>query len=223
MMNPTLSSNQAKRIYDRMGRLQDSQALYEDRARRRLLQHASMDEASSVVEFGPGTGRFAAHLLSVHLPPTASYVGLELSTTMTRHARANLAPWASRATIQQTDGSPEIPSPDGAFDRFVSSYVFDLLSPENITTILAEAHRVLRPGGRLCLVSASPGQTRWQRAIMGTVSAVHRVNPSFIAGCQPIELRPFIDGSSWNMIYHGHEAFLGITSEILVAKRTANA
>jgi cyclopropane fatty-acyl-phospholipid synthase-like methyltransferase len=36
-----------------------------------------------------------------------------------------------------------------SFDRFISTYVLDLLSEENIDSLLSEAYRVLRTGGLL--------------------------------------------------------------------------
>ena len=37
--------------------------------------------------------------------------------------------------------------PCGPHDRFVLTYVLDLLSPKDIGPVFAEAHRVLAPGG----------------------------------------------------------------------------
>jgi cyclopropane fatty-acyl-phospholipid synthase-like methyltransferase len=46
-----------------------------------------------------------------------------------------------------TVGGAPIGEPAAAYDRFVSNYVFDLLSEEDIRAVIAEAYRVLRPGG----------------------------------------------------------------------------
>jgi ubiquinone/menaquinone biosynthesis C-methylase UbiE len=220
-MNPTLSPAQTKRIYDRMGRLQDTQWMYEDRARDRMLESAALGEAGSVIEFGAGTGRFADQMLADLLPPDARYLGLDVSTTMVGHARRRLAPYGGRAEVILTEGGVQLPAEIASFDRFVSTYVLDLLSAEDIRALLTEAHRVLKPTGRLCLVSASPGRSGVQRAVMGTVSAIHRVHPGLIAGCQPIELMPFVDPAEFKVQLHTFDAWCGIASEILVAERVA--
>jgi ubiquinone/menaquinone biosynthesis C-methylase UbiE len=49
--------------------------------------------------------------------------------------------------VELSDGSPRLPAGDGEYDRFVSTYVLDLLSAADTVDLLAEAHRVLRPGG----------------------------------------------------------------------------
>lgn len=63
-----LTRSQARRFYDHFGAKQDSQAFYEDAALDDLMRHADCAQAQSVFEFGCGTGRFAAQLLTKHLP-----------------------------------------------------------------------------------------------------------------------------------------------------------
>src|SRR5438876_11499939 len=75
---PALTSEQVRRVYDRIGRAQDWQRFYEDAATADLAARAGFDAAHSVVELGCGTGRFAAGLLARHLPEDAGYVGIDL-------------------------------------------------------------------------------------------------------------------------------------------------
>jgi ubiquinone/menaquinone biosynthesis C-methylase UbiE len=124
----TLSHAAARALYDRIGRWQDTQRFYEDYATADLIAHADLHQAQSVFEFGVGTGRIAERLLRDHLPATARYLGIDISATMVALARQRLAPWWNRARVEQSDGSPRIESPEGTFDRFVSTYVLDLLS-----------------------------------------------------------------------------------------------
>jgi SAM-dependent methyltransferase len=113
--------------------------------------------ARSVFEFGCGTCALASKLLQRQLPADARYVGLDISSTMVSLAQERLKPWSERARVQQSDGSPRISEPDCSFDRFVSTYVFDLLAPGFIDRLLSEAQRLLMPGGKLCLVSMTFG------------------------------------------------------------------
>ena len=52
-----------------------------------------------------------------------------------------------------SNGTVHFPLSDHSTDRLISSYVLDLLSDGDIRALFAEAHRVLMPGGRLCLAS----------------------------------------------------------------------
>src|SRR5260370_853167 len=147
-----LSRSQARAFYDRFGTKQDSQAFYEDPAIDELLRHADFESAEVVCEVGCGTGRVAGRLLGEKLPPTARYLGWDLSPTMVGLARQRLAPFGERARVELTEGMPSLPLPSNSVDRFLSTYVFDLLPYDEIEAGLAEAHRVLRTGGKLCLV-----------------------------------------------------------------------
>ncbi len=102
----TLTHAEAKAFYDGFGRRQDAQAFYEQGAVDDLCAHADFKSASSVVEFGCGTGRFAEALLGSLLPPEVHYVGLDLSETMVELTRERIRPFGNRAEARTTDGSP---------------------------------------------------------------------------------------------------------------------
>jgi ubiquinone/menaquinone biosynthesis C-methylase UbiE len=215
----TLSHAAARALYDRIGRWQDTQRFYEDEATGDLIVHADLHRAQSVFEFGVGTGRLAARLLHDYLPGTARYFGIDISATMVTLAQERLAPWKDRATVEQSDGSPHIHAPDGTFDRFVSTYVFDLLSSEDIAAGLVEARRVLLPEGLLCLVSATHGRTPAQRLVMGLAGRLHALSPKLVGGCRAIDLSSVLDRVSWRVIHRAVVSKWAIPSEVLVASR----
>jgi hypothetical protein len=64
-----LSPDEARKVYDRIGRAQDTQAFYEDRATAELIPHLELADAQSVFEFGCGTGRFAASTICLNRRP----------------------------------------------------------------------------------------------------------------------------------------------------------
>src|SRR5260370_41103978 len=119
---------QAQAFYDWMGAKQDWQAFYEEKATRDLIAHASFDNAQAVFEFGCGTGAFAERLLASHLSPRARYVAVDSSTTMIRLARARLARFCSRLTVEQTDWSLQFEAASASSDPLFFSYVAYLRS-----------------------------------------------------------------------------------------------
>ena len=219
----TLTRKEARSVYDRIGARQDSQAFYEDRAVGRVVQHAALGEARHVFEFGFGTGRFAERLLSQELPEEARWRGVDVSPEMARLARQRLARFAARAEVVHSDGGPPSDEPAGAYDRFVSNYVLDLLSEEDIRAVLDQAQRMLRPGGRLCLVSLTTGCSTASRAVIGVWSRIHALAPKLVGGCRPLELRPRLAESAWDVLYHDRSASFGMPSEGIVAERRADA
>jgi len=219
MTPSTLSHAEARRAYDRIGRLQDTQAFYEDVATSLLLQHGDFSSAQSVFEFGCGTGRFAQRLLEEELPPGAHYRGVDLSPRMIGLAQARLRPWAARAEVRLTEGGPPTDELLASCDRFVSNYVFDLLAIEEIEAVLREAHRMLQPGGLLCVTGLSTGIGPVSRAMARAWSWVQSRATSLVGGCRPVDVLPLLPAEGWEVRHHSKLVRFGVTSECLVAER----
>ncbi len=99
----------------------------------------------------------------------------------------------------------------------VSTYVLDLLSEEDIARAVEESARVLAPGGRLCLVSLTHGRGPASRAVCRVWEGLHRLRPSLVAGCRPIELADFVGPPRWNVGTRDVVCAFGVCSEVLVA------
>lgn len=215
-----LEPSAIKRFYDRFGSRQDRQGFYEDAALDEVFDHADVSTARAIVEFGCGTGRLAERVLAA--TTTASYVGFDVSTMMVALARERLATFRGRARVDQlATGAVHLPLPDGSADRFVSTYVLDLLSPHDIGTVLEEAHRVIVPGGRLCLVSLTTGSSIRSRLVAGLWRFAFSVRPQLVGGCRPIRLGPYCDQMAWEVLHHRTVVRWAIPSEVLIARRRA--
>jgi ubiquinone/menaquinone biosynthesis C-methylase UbiE len=214
-----LTRAEARAFYDRFGLRQDSQAFYEDPAIDELLRHAGFGVAEVVCELGCGTGRLAERLLAEGLPNTAKYLGLDLSPTMVGLAHQRLARFGERARVEITDGTPCLPLASGSVDRFLSTYVFDLLPSNEIEADLAEAHRVLRSDGQLCLVSLTHGQGGCGRWVSWLWERVHSLRPALVGGCRPTNLVSFVHPPRWSIQHLAVVTAYCIPSEVIVAKR----
>ncbi|MGH7297038.1 MAG: class I SAM-dependent methyltransferase [Polyangiaceae bacterium] len=208
----------ARRFYDRFGAKQDLQ-FYENRALDRLLAQADFEHASSVFELGCGTGRLAERLLRERLPAGARYVGVDVSTTMTRLAQERLAPCTDRATARLTDGSTRLAEPAGAFDRFVATYVLDLLPERGIVDVLGEAHRVLGERGQLCVVGMTEGTGPLSRTVCAAWKGLHSLSPRLVGGCRPVRVGDRLDTTAWRIEHDEVVTAWGVPSEVLIASR----
>ena len=215
----TLSHQEARRTYDRVGASQDSHGFYEERAIALVLLHGNLTSAESVFEFGCGTCRFALRLFEEYLSDTACYRGVDLSPEMIRVARDRLASHSQRAEVILTEGAPPIDEPAASYDRFVSNYVFDLLSLDDIRAVLREAHRILRPDGLLCLSGLTSGIGLSSWIVAGAITWIQSLHPSMVGGCRPLDLLPFLPESEWKVQHHSKVSAFSIPSEIVVAKR----
>lgn len=217
-----LDAARARRSYDRIGRFQDTQRFYEDPAIHRLIELAAFETSHAVFELGCGTGRLAANLLGSVLPADAGYLGVDVSPVMVRLASGRLAPWAGRATVQLLEPpAVTLPGSDATFDRFLATYVFDLLSREYAIALIAEAARLLTPGGSMGLVSLTQGPTTTSRVLCSVWNAVALRWPSLVGGCRPIELSGLTTGPEWQVRHSEVLVRFGVPSELVVVERMA--
>jgi len=216
---PALSSEQARRVYDRIGPVQDWQGFYEDAATADLVAHARFDTSHMVVELGCGTGRFGAALLARHLPVDAAYVGVDLSPRMVALASDRMRPWRARATVSLVDGEATIPVADDAADRFVANYVFDLLGPEETRAALNEPRRVLASAGLFCAAGLTFGESGIAKFVSRAWTGVWTRWPALVGGCRPVRLIDALDPSAWDVRHRGTVVAWGIASEIVIAAR----
>lgn len=214
-----LGKDDIKDFYDRFGKKQDSQAFYEDPAVEVLIHNAAFDSAEGVVEFGCGTGRFAARLLSEHLSESAHYWGCDISGTMVELARSRTRSFATRAEIVRTEGELTLPLPDSSRDRFVCNYVLDLLAEGEADAIIAEARRILKPGGLVCLVSITDGIGPLSRVVMTLWKGIYALSPRIVGGCRPVQLFHHLEPAGWEIVHQSKVAAFGVASEVAVGRR----
>jgi SAM-dependent methyltransferase len=141
---------------------------------------------------------------------------------MVELASQRLQVFASRARVSQTQGEIRLPFVEQTFDRFMSTYVLDLLPNAEIGELLREAHRVLQSSGILALASLSYGISAVSKGVSGLWRTIHHLNPNWVGGCRPVDLIDFIDERSWKVIHHEKVSQFGITSEILVANKAVS-
>ena len=214
-----LSHAEARRFYDRLGARQDWQWPFEQPARDAMVEHLELGATRSVFELGCGTGRFAKDLLERWLPLDARYLALDSSDTMLRLSRRSLSRFGERVEVRSSSGELRFDAADGSFDRWLSTYVFDLLTEADIAAALCEAHRLLARGGLLGLVSLAHGGTPLAQRIERIWMALNRRHPATTGGCRPLDLLDHLSPDHWEVRHHERVTRLGISSEVVVAER----
>lgn len=154
-------------LYDVLGRRAERGPLG---ARRRELLR---DAVGRVLEIGAGTGANLSHY-----PAIRELVLAEPDAAMRRRLVPRLDGLAFPVEVIDA-AAEELPLDDASVDAVVSAFV--LCSVDDSARALAEARRVLRPGGRLLFIEhvrAGGRAARWQ----------DRVTPAWrrlAAGCHP--------------------------------------
>lgn len=112
-----------------------------------------------ILDIGSGPGLLAVELAEL-VAPTGQIVGVDVSDDMLRASRqlADQTPHADRMIFHRGD-AVHLPFEDASFDAAVSVQVYEYVA--DVDAALREAHRVLRPGGRLVIVDTDWDSVVW--------------------------------------------------------------
>jgi arsenite methyltransferase len=138
---------------------------------------ADLHPGETVLDLGSGAGADVL-IAARRVAPGGRVIGLDMTEEMLELARRN-APEAGVINVEFLHGYLEdIPLPDATVDVVISNCVINLAADK--LTVLREAARVLRPGGRITIsdVIADPGMdastqtdmTRWTGCIAGALT-----------------------------------------------------
>lgn len=115
-----------------------------------ILSNVQFSKGARVLDIGCGTGRFAKRVVEHY--PDSTVVGLDLSPGMLRMARDNCKEYRDQITFVEGD-SEQLPFEDSSFDIITCVHSFHHYPHKQ--TVLAEMHRVLKPGGAVCVVDGN--------------------------------------------------------------------
>ena len=151
------------RIYTRLAPVYEAWArVTESKARRRVLELASVRPGEEVLEVATGTGVQLVRLARAN--SNGRTVGVEISDGMLAQTRRRLEDAGLTGDVEVIEGSAlELPIEDESVDLLVNGYMLDLLPRDDIPRALAEFKRVLRPSGRLILSNMTKGERRRHR------------------------------------------------------------
>jgi arsenite methyltransferase len=158
---------------------------------------ADLHAGETVLDLGSGAG--ADVLISARrVGPTGKAIGLDMTDEMLELARAN----AAEAGVENGEFLKgyleDIPLPDESVDVVISNCVINLTADKR--TVLAEAARVLRPGGRFAVsdVIADEGMddatradmAQWTGCIAGALTEPEFRTALADVGLLDVEIRP---------------------------------
>lgn len=125
--------------------------------RRRALEAAGLKPGMSVIDVATGTGLLASAAAGIVGDPTR-VTGVDPSAGMIEHAKVP-------AGVRLLSGSAEsIPAADNSADFLSLGYALRHIG--DLSAAFAEFHRVIRPGGRLCVLEITLPAGGVRRALL---------------------------------------------------------
>lgn len=215
-MSTTPDSSSTRQWYDRLSGVYDRLADSSERpARIRGLRLLDPQAGESLLEIGYGTGH-ALIALGHAVRPGGEVRGIDLSEGMRSVAQARLEQEGIAAHVALEVGDARsLPYADGQFDGVFLSFTLELFHDEDIPKVLAEIRRVLRPDGRLVVVSLSKDD---HPAIGSRIyEKLHAWFPQYI-DCHPIDLDRVLEAAGFEVARSERFALWGIPGEAVRAE-----
>lgn len=176
------------------------------------LLHASAGER--VLEVGCGTGH-SLLALAQQVQPEGRVYGIDLSEGMLTRARSRLAQSdVEHAVMLQCGDAAHLPFPAESFDALFMSFTLELFDTPELPLVLAECRRVLKPGGRMSVVSLDKKEGMMVKAY----EWFHMQFPTFI-DCRPIPVRDIVIESGFHIVEAMELIMWGLPVDVILAGR----
>jgi ubiquinone/menaquinone biosynthesis C-methylase UbiE len=209
------SKQEARASYDSLARWYDWLAGSEKKYREIGLGLLSAREGETALEVGPGTGG-GILALAESVGERGRVFGVDLSQRMLAQTRVRLekSGLGARISLLCGDGA-YLPIKTSGVDILLMSFTLELFDTPEIPLVLVECGRVLRPGGRFCVVSLSHEPAGLPVRLY---EWFHERWPSAV-DCRPIYVRQALEGAGFKTVDVRRELMWGLPVEIVLANR----
>jgi demethylmenaquinone methyltransferase/2-methoxy-6-polyprenyl-1,4-benzoquinol methylase len=211
------SKQEAKAFYDRLSRWYDMlSGLAEGPCRKIGVQRLNAQPGERILEIGFGTGHQILAIAQA-VGPTGSVYGIDISEGMNRitQARIQEAGLSDRVVLTCQDAT-SLPYPLGFFDALFLSFTLELFDTPEIPLFLAECHRVVKDGGRICVVALAKRE-RDSRSVR-LYEWAHRRFPKSI-DCRPIFVEKVLSEAGFLPGEIKRRSMFRLPVEVIIAKK----
>jgi len=126
--------------------------------RRAVIAALRLRPGERVLDIGSGPGMLASEMAAV-VAPRGSVHGVDISPSMLALARGRPPPPGAPSPEYAQADALAMPFADASFDAVASTQVYEYV--DDMPAALAEARRVLRPGGRLLVLDTDWDSIVW--------------------------------------------------------------
>jgi ubiquinone/menaquinone biosynthesis C-methylase UbiE len=212
----TRSKEEAKASYNRISRWYDVLAgPSEKKHREAALQMLGAKEGERILEIGFGTGHCLV-ALAQSVGHSGKVYGIDLSEGMLNIAQARVRQaGVSERVVLECGDAAELPFESGLFDAVFMSFTLELFDTPEIPTVLHEWRRVLRSGGRLCVIAMS--KKGKAGTLMRLYEWTHRTFPNYV-DCRPILVQEALEDAGFQVVEAQDRSMWGLRGELVLAQ-----
>lgn len=211
------SKQQTRDAYDRMSRWYDLLAGgFEDRHRNAGVRKLAPSKGQAVLEIGCGTGRSIVALARL-VGDSGKIYALDLSERMLDIARRRVEEAeVTRRTFLVCADASSLPFKTSSFDGIFMSFTLELFSTPEIQLVLLACLRVLRAGGRICIVALS--KKGGSNAMTRLYEWLYEKLPQYF-DCRPIFVQDSLEIAGFHILDVSDVSLLGLHIECVLAEK----
>lgn len=220
VLRVTRTKAQAKESYDRMSPAYDYFAgLFEQNYRNLALKRLDVKRGETVLEIGFGTGHCLKQMAEA-VGEEGKVHGIDISSGMLLVSRQRLEKAGLWKRVELTcDDAMKMPYADNKFDAVFTSFALELFDVPEIPKVLAEIRRVLRPNGRVGVISMSKADGA--SLLLKAYEWLHKKLPQYV-DCRPIYVEQSIKDAGFEIQYKERVSLLGLPGDIVIGTKPAS-
>ena len=209
------TKEEAKRSYDRISRYYDYlTGAFERKYAEMALERLSIRKGETVLEIGFGTGHCLKRIAE-SVGPNGKAYGIDLSAGMMEISKERLekADLEDRVKLFCGDAA-SLPFDNNTFDAVFISFTLELFDTPEIPKVLEQIKRVLKPEGRLVVVSIS--KENGESIFLRFYEWIHNKWPKYV-DCRPIYVEQSLREAGYTVRSKEKVRLFRLPGEIVVA------
>ena len=210
---------QAKESYNKISRFYDYFAgVFEKKYRNIALERLNLERGEIVLEIGFRTGHCLKQIAE-SVGENGKVYGIDISSGMLEVSKKRLeeAGLLDRVELYCKDVL-KMPCEDNKFDAVFMSFTLELFDTPEIPKVLNEIKRVLKPNGRLAVVSMS--KEDGDSILLRLYEWTHKKFPQYV-DCRPIYLEQSIKDAGFKIEYRKNVKLFGLPGAVVIGMKSS--